>query len=156
MLTQRSVALMYCVYSPACVGVFIVYHFVSVKPCRVLPAAHYWTPSRSQWQVHSWTSPAAFPPTLTSPLREGTVCGEAFHPDSQPQLDASVVFLIDTEISSRAALSSSASPLALPQCSTRWYSLVKSETVAAGGEEGGFLCVCLRVCASVCLRVSSD
>ncbi len=74
--------------------------------------------------------------------------GELFHQDTQPQLDAGRPFLIDTEISSCGP------PLALPQCSTRWYSIVKSETVAARGREGGRYSVL--VCASVCLRVSSD
>ena len=86
--------------------------------------------------------PRAFPPTLTS------VCGDAVHPDSQSQLDVSMAFSVIS--------SSSAPPLALPNWSTRWYSLVKSETGAAGGEEGFFLCVCVCVCVCVCLRVSSD
>lgn len=94
--------------------------------------------------------PQPFPPTLTSPLRESTVGRSFFTTDTQPQLDVGMPFLIDTEISSCSP------PLALPECSTRWYSIVKSETVAAPGEEGDILCVRVCVCASVCLRVSSD
>lgn len=36
--------------------------------------------------------------------------------------------------------------LALPECSTRWYSIVKSGIPAASGEVGDAVCVCVLVC----------
>lgn len=74
----------------------------------------------------------AFPPPLTSTLTESRLCEEDFQQDTQTQLDVGAATLIGPQISSRAALLSAsppASPPALPECSTRWYRLVMSETV---------------------------
>lgn len=86
-------------------------------------------------------------PSLSAHLHLSTKrehSGEAFHRDPQSQLDVTVVFLINT------ACACPAPPPALPECSTRWYSVVKSEAADAFEIEDA-LCVC-----AACLKVSSD